>query len=647
MGLWQTAPSPTAPWDGIAFRNVVALPYGWSVAGSLSVNSASTPPASLTRGTYWLPPGTYKVSANTTFPSGVVLNFAPGAILKPDSGVTITLDSVPGITDNSRIFDLSNGGGAKVVFTTIDRPVMADWWGAAETGLFVTEMQRAIDAVWNSGAGCGVVQLAGRAYSTSSNTTITGRAGVKVQGVQNSHHITDDLSSTIVHTGTSFLFTFTSAGSQSTSKFDISDLRIIGSSSGAGALSITSGQICQYERLHIRGYTASGAAGVYFASCVGVVLEKSRIQNCFYGVLADTNTTTTYIKNSRIEDCGPTAGVNVTAGGNPGAAVKLVECDGLVKLDGCAIESNNGRGVWIVGPTFQPVIEDCWFEGNNTPVTPHTGDVEDIYLDGTVTDTISAARIVGNRINSGAVTMNLRAEFLSDSVISENMFGNSTPTWHIRLEANCSDNLCFWNRLATGSKYSDVTTSNRNIRNERNQTNQLGTEAKCRGYIDLNAFGLKDTAAGGNPSVGFTGATPEAAIIEDPGSVRWSTSVGAEFVKISGTGNTGWRRVPVIGPGFSTLTANSTTPSVSTASGTGQVYKTANTNPTSITNFTNPVDGQIIYILALDGAVGAASNTTLVNGATLRTTTGANKNLTNGVVYKLIYDLTGTVWVEF
>jgi hypothetical protein len=51
------------------------------------------------------------------------------------------------------------------------------------------------------------------------------------------------------------------------------------------------------------------------------------------------------------------------------------------------------------------------------------------------------------------------------------------------------------------------------------------------------------------------------------------------------------------------------------------------------------VAGQEIKILT------TTANTTLVNGATLVTTTGANKALTSGVVYKLIYD--GTKWWEF
>jgi hypothetical protein len=84
-----------------------------------------------------------------------------------------------------------------------------------------------------------------------------------------------------------------------------------------------------------------------------------------------------------------------------------------------------------------------------------------------------------------------------------------------------------------------------------------------------------------------------------------------------------------------TLTLNSTQPSVLD----GNFFLASNTGATGIINFLNGVAGQEIKILT------TTANTTLVNGATLVTTTGANKALTSGVVYKLIYD--GTKWWEF
>ena len=75
------------------------------------------------------------------------------------------------------------------------------------------------------------------------------------------------------------------------------------------------------------------------------------------------------------------------------------------------------------------------------------------------------------------------------------------------------------------------------------------------------------------------------------------------------------------------FTDGAVTPSVQD----GNLFTTANTAATSITNFTNGWAGQIIYIRCND------ANTTLTNNANIQTTTGANKLLSSGVVYKLAY----------
>ncbi len=83
-----------------------------------------------------------------------------------------------------------------------------------------------------------------------------------------------------------------------------------------------------------------------------------------------------------------------------------------------------------------------------------------------------------------------------------------------------------------------------------------------------------------------------------------------------------------------TLTPNSATPSVEL----GNIFKTANTGATSITNFTDGAAGQRVTVFCQD------ANTTLVNNSNITTTTGSNKSLSNGAVYELIHN--GTKWVE-
>lgn len=79
--------------------------------------------------------------------------------------------------------------------------------------------------------------------------------------------------------------------------------------------------------------------------------------------------------------------------------------------------------------------------------------------------------------------------------------------------------------------------------------------------------------------------------------------------------------------GYSTFTDGSTTPSVTKAG----LYVAANTSATSITNFTNGVDGQILMINADNG------NTTLVNGSTLRLAGGVNKTMATRDMIQLVH----------
>jgi hypothetical protein len=83
------------------------------------------------------------------------------------------------------------------------------------------------------------------------------------------------------------------------------------------------------------------------------------------------------------------------------------------------------------------------------------------------------------------------------------------------------------------------------------------------------------------------------------------------------------------------LAMNSPAPSVAEAN----FFVEGNTRPTMITHFEDGRPGQEIKILA------SSSLTTLANGATLVTTTGANKPLVAKTVYKLIFD--GRCWYEF
>lgn len=88
-------------------------------------------------------PGTYKVSSNLTIDSPVW--FTPGAVLKPDNGITVTLAGGIVNAPMSQIFD-SSAGGAVVVQRAPE--VYPQWWGAL--GDDTNDDQPAIQAMFDA-----------------------------------------------------------------------------------------------------------------------------------------------------------------------------------------------------------------------------------------------------------------------------------------------------------------------------------------------------------------------------------------------------------------------------------------------------------------------------------------------------------------
>ncbi len=133
-------------------------------------------------------PGTYRVSANLTITSA--LHMQPGAKLKPDNGVVITIDG-PYSAELAKCFDLSAGG---VVRFGKWRPesIFPQWWGATGAGddgvtddgaaivaTFATANAIAAGAGFKRRYGVSVVFTAGTYLSTQA---VVCYPGVTVQG---------------------------------------------------------------------------------------------------------------------------------------------------------------------------------------------------------------------------------------------------------------------------------------------------------------------------------------------------------------------------------------------------------------------------------------------------------------------------------
>jgi len=81
---------------------------------------------SVASGQLYVPPGTYLFSADTTITAQ--LQMAPGAILKPASGVKVDLQHIP-VAGLHQIFDRSAGGAVQFVNSGTPE-VYVEWWGA-------------------------------------------------------------------------------------------------------------------------------------------------------------------------------------------------------------------------------------------------------------------------------------------------------------------------------------------------------------------------------------------------------------------------------------------------------------------------------------------------------------------------------------
>jgi hypothetical protein len=219
--------------DGVAFRNLTHMTYGWDPTGSASVRSAATPIQSLTAGHYWLPEGTYLVGATTSVASGVFL-WGPGK-LKPASGTTLTLAETP-MAGPWQIFDLSAGGTVRITNT---QEIWANWFASSVTAAAI---QAAIDLVQSNDRG--MVRLPSGVINIDTTLTFTNARSVQMVGMGFGHHTV--LSGTI--------------------------LKWTGSANGT-MIALDGVSQCRFAQFTLDGNSKSAAIGIY--ETVGSVTQSS------------------------------------------------------------------------------------------------------------------------------------------------------------------------------------------------------------------------------------------------------------------------------------------------------------------------------------------------------------------------------------
>lgn len=124
--------------------------------------------------------GTYRINSNITVTSPCA--FQPGAVLRPASGVVVTL-TIPPQAGVHRIFDLSLGGEVRIPRAV---EVWADWWGAVADNATdcAAAFQAAHDALIapaGNGNG-GVVRLTAGTYLIGSDVQVRNRVVFRGSG---------------------------------------------------------------------------------------------------------------------------------------------------------------------------------------------------------------------------------------------------------------------------------------------------------------------------------------------------------------------------------------------------------------------------------------------------------------------------------
>ena len=148
-------------------------------AGDGATDARAAIVAAMASGVYNFPPGTYRITANLTLTGN--FSFSPGAVLRPASGVTVTIAGLL-MADRHRIFDTS-GGGTIVAAAGTERPVThayPEWWGAAPGMPGASAyIQAAIDFLQDANGG--TVRLNGW-YVCSATLLVRSRVRIEGQG---------------------------------------------------------------------------------------------------------------------------------------------------------------------------------------------------------------------------------------------------------------------------------------------------------------------------------------------------------------------------------------------------------------------------------------------------------------------------------
>lgn len=265
------------PWRGEDVRRIGASGNG-RTDDRLALFNANSIGTNL-----YFAPGTYRVASNLTLT--VPCSFDSGAILKPDAGVTITVNA-PINAGPWQIFNLSNAGS--VLNGAVRVPaVYPEWFGADPTGVRASDfaVERAVALVQSSGGG--VVQfLAGGSYLFAGGNVFNITKPIKFLGSGTGASFSVG-GTRFTHTGNNICFNF-QAGLSLLAAVTLEGFNVIGPTTGKSAIfaSFSDSYGNTIRRCVIENYQEGGSIQLWnrVRWTEGFIIEDSNFRLFGFGV---------------------------------------------------------------------------------------------------------------------------------------------------------------------------------------------------------------------------------------------------------------------------------------------------------------------------------------------------------------------------
>lgn len=326
--------------DGV--HNVRALAYA-AVGNGVADDRAAFAACDTAAGTgaRVVPAGLYRIGSNLTLTGAVTL--MPGAVIKPDAGVTLTLNG-PINAGLYQVFDASNAGALIVIAPRAVPEVFPQWWGAPVNG---------------SSDDCAAVALA--VASTHPKVRLTAGSwffadgtGVTLRSAQ--QIVGDGVGVVAISVKNAYAFQTPTTGNLDRVYATGFWVTLRAGSTSGGAIKAKSNSFhsgWRVDRVYATGQTGSADPLFYLDGYIGSGIRECFAEQAQIGIKVSSDS---FASNaSRVVDC------NVQT-----CTVKGVWLSGtgLVVVSGGIVESNTGYPI-VVDGSASAQVDAVWLEDNS------------------------------------------------------------------------------------------------------------------------------------------------------------------------------------------------------------------------------------------------------------------------------------------